>query len=172
MAASLATLVVGLTLLGTPAWGTDGETTPGTVRAAAGRAAPTIKIAKKWERRVLKLTNQKRKKHGCKRLRANSKLRKAARRHSKKMARARTLSHRLPGEAALGKRITRAGYRNWRMVGENVAYGYSSPKKMVRAWMQSAGHRKNILRCSYRHLGVGVVKRGGTPWATQDFGRK
>lgn len=157
-----------LALTGSPAYARSqvGET-PG----QAARAASSLKPAA-WQKRILKQTNKHRKKHGCRKLKANKKLRKAARRHSKRMARAGTLSHQLPGEAPLGKRITRAGYRNWRGVAENIAYGYATPKSMVRAWMNSSGHRKNILNCRYRHLGVGVVLKGGVPWATQNFGHK
>lgn len=137
----------------------------------SARAASSLKPGA-WQKRILKQTNKHRKKHGCKKLKNNKKLRKAARKHSKRMAKSRTLSHQLPGEPPLGTRITRAGYRNWRGVAENIAYGYGSPKAMVKAWMKSPGHRKNILNCRYRHLGVGVILKGGVPWATQNFGHK
>lgn len=134
---------------------------------AAKRLAPTA-----WEKKILKLTNKQRVKHSCRPLKQNGKLRKAAVKHSKLMAAADTLSHQLPGEASLGNRITAAGYRNWRGVAENIAYGYPTPKSMVTAWMNSPGHRRNILNCTYRDLGVGVKLKDGIPWATQDFGRK
>lgn len=137
----------------------------------AARAAVSLKPAA-WQKRILKQTNKHRAKHGCKKLKAPKKLRKAARKHSKRMAKAGRLSHQLPGEPPLGTRITRAGYRNWRGVAENIAYGYATPRAMVKAWMKSPGHRKNILTCRYRHLGVGVVLKRGVPWATQNFGHK
>lgn len=141
--------------------------------SAAPRVAARASNAEvTWEKKILKITNKHRAKAGCKPLKLNTSLRKAARKHSTLMARERTLSHQLPGEAALGKRITKAGYRNWRSVGENVAFGYSTPGNMMAAWMASPGHRRNILTCKYKHLGVGVTVRNGVPWATQDFGRK
>lgn len=153
---AFASLIVATSMAATPA-------------AHSAKATPVVKSV---EARVLKLTNIERKKRGCKPLKTNKNLRKAARKHSKKMARANKMSHQLPGEKTLGKRITAAGYKNWRMVGENVAYGYPSAKSVVTAWMNSPGHRRNILNCSYRHLGVGVVNSNGVYWYTQNFGRK
>ncbi len=142
-------------------------------RSVAERAPAAQQLSrKKWEKKILKLTNKQRVKHDCKPLKRHNKLRKAARKHTNRMVAAGTLSHQLPGEPDLGKRVTVAGYRNWRGIAENIAYGYPTPKSMVTAWMKSRGHRENILNCSYRHLGVGVKVKAGTPWATQDFGHK
>ena len=124
------------------------------------------------EDRVLALTNVERRKHGCRALRSNAYLRKAARGHTVTMALRGLMSHQLPGEAYFSKRITRAGYRGWSNVAENVARGFSGPSAVVRAWMASPGHRRNILNCRLRDLGVGVVHDGGQLWWTQNFGRK
>lgn len=169
VAALALTLTLGAAPSGADPTGPDrvGSTTALDRAPAAARLAP-----KKWEKRVLKLTNKQRKKHDCRTLKMKKPLRKAARKHSKRMAAAGNLSHQLPGEPGLGNRVTAAGYRNWRGVAENIAYGYPTPKSMVKAWMDSPGHRQNILNCDYRHLGVGVTLEGGTPWATQDFGHK
>lgn len=151
------------------------QAAPAFERPSAVATSPAAKVSAgeaKWERKILTLTNRKRAAHDCKPLTLQKNLRKAARKHSDKMAAANTLSHQLPGEPSLGTRITRAGYTNWRAVAENVAYGYPSPASMMKAWMNSPGHRKNILNCSYRHLGVGVTVKSGVPWATQNFGRK
>jgi uncharacterized protein YkwD len=53
---------------------------------------------------------------------------------------------------------------------ENIAKGQRSAAEVVRAWMNSDGHRQNIMNCSYTHIGVGAVKdaRGQIYW-TQDF---
>ncbi len=59
------------------------------------------------------------------------------------------------------------------MVGENVAYGYGTGRKVVRAWMHSKGHRANILNRKYRLLGMAVRRSdNGTPYAAQVFGRR
>lgn len=88
------------------------------------------------------------------------------------MADARLLSHRLSGEADLGTRVTRAGYTNWRIVAENLAWGHSTPAAIFRAWIRSPGHRANIDNCRLRHIGIGVELRRGGPWVTQDLGRR
>lgn len=167
--ASTVTLLLGVLMLAAaPSYAGPADAAPAARQApqAAGGFAST------WEKRILKHTNKHRQRHGCRALKANNKLRKAARKHTRKMAAANELSHQLRGEASLGRRITQAGYRNWRGLAENIAYGHASPKSMVRAWMNSPSHRRNILNCRYRHLGVGVVIKRDVPWATQDFGHK
>lgn len=124
-----------------------------------------------FEVRLLALINSRRKKIGCVALKPHSALITSARRHTSAMARARTLSHQLPGEAGLAKRIVAAGYRNWSSAAENIAWGASTPWKVYDLWMHSAGHRANIQRCAYRDAGIGVVVSGST-WVTLDLGRR
>ena len=95
----------------------------------------------------------------------------AATRHTSRMADQRELSHRLSGEADLASRITAAGYRNWRMLAENLAWGQASPRAVLRAWVHSPGHRANLDNCRLRDIGIGVEIRSGRPWVTADFGR-
>ncbi len=124
------------------------------------------------KQRVVNLTNSRRRNHGCRNLSRNDALDRAAQTHTRKMAGRNMLSHELPGEASLGVRVRRAGY-NWTGVAENVAAGYTTPQAVVRAWMRSSGHRRNILNCRYRHIGVGyAVSNRGTPYWTQVFGRR
>ena len=54
--------------------------------------------------------------------------------------------------------------------GENIARGQADAQAVMEAWMNSPGHRANILNCDYRTLGVGVHVGAGGPWWTQDFG--
>ncbi|MBD2773011.1 hypothetical protein ICL16_13245 [Iningainema sp. BLCCT55] len=60
------------------------------------------------------------------------------------------------------------GY-NFRQAGENVASGYSSAQDVMRGWMNSTGHRANILNPNYREIGIGYA-RGNQPYWTQTFG--
>ena len=56
--------------------------------------------------------------------------------------------------------------------GENIAMGYSSASSVVEGWMNSSGHRQNILKSEYSHIGVSCFVDGGTKYWVQVFGRK
>lgn len=140
-----------------------------TVRTAT---TTTYVVKSTLETAVITLTNARRALAGCAPLRLNTNLRYAARKHSRYMAVYQTMSHQLPGEPTLGRRITLAGYTGWTRVAENVAAGYSSATSVVRAWMASYGHRRNINDCRLREIGVGVVLRGTRLYWTQNFGRR
>ncbi|MFJ3660254.1 CAP domain-containing protein [Streptomyces sp. NPDC090119] len=117
--------------------------------------------------RVVELVNAERAKVGCSPVQLNSTLSKAAQDHSADMAAHNTMSHTGSDGSDPGSRITAAGYQ-WSAYGENVAYGYSTPEQVMDGWMNSAGHRENILNCSYKEIGVGLAQPGS--YWTQDFG--
>jgi uncharacterized protein YkwD len=97
------------------------------------------------------------------------------------MAERRDLTHRFPDEPDLGDRITAAGYR-WSGLAENITsgafrtpeiamYGRHDATTNFVGFMESEGHRANIVNCGYREVGVGVARDpDGGPWWTQDFG--
>jgi uncharacterized protein YkwD len=119
---------------------------------------------------VTRLTNIEREKAGCPALNVDLRLQAAAQKHSDLQAAQDTMSHRLPGEADMGDRITAEGYR-WSGIAENVAARYASAASVVSGWMGSAGHKANILNCGYKDIGVGLAKAsGGTLYWTQNFG--
>jgi uncharacterized protein YkwD len=64
--------------------------------------------------------------------------------------------------------LRRAGVTGWRTIGENVGYG-GSVDHLHGMFMGSAGHRDNILKAAYTHVGIGVVRQGGTVWITMAF---
>ncbi|MGW3338777.1 CAP domain-containing protein [Streptomyces sp. NPDC001009] len=117
--------------------------------------------------RVVELVNAERAKVGCSPVELNSTLSKAAQDHSADMAAHNTMSHTGSDGSDPGSRITAAGYR-WSAYGENVAYGYSTPEQVMAGWMDSPGHRENILNCSFKEIGVGLAQPGS--YWTQDFG--
>ncbi|WP_326766478.1 CAP domain-containing protein [Streptomyces sp. NBC_01591] len=131
--------------------------------AASTPAAPATDAAA----RVLKLVNSERDKAGCSPLTLNAELTKAAQAHSADMASHENMSHTGSDGSAPDDRITRAGY-DWSSYGENVAYGYSTPESVMAGWMDSPGHRANILDCSFKEIGVGLAQPGD--YWTQDFG--
>ncbi|ATO14512.1 serine protease [Micromonospora sp. WMMA2032] len=117
---------------------------------------------------VVTLVNQERAKAGCKALSVDSKLTLAAQRHSQDQADHKKMSHDGSDGSDVGARLDRAGYA-WRAYGENVAWNQQSPAAVMDAWMNSPGHRANILNCSFTEIGVGVARSNGPYW-TQDFG--
>jgi uncharacterized protein YkwD len=116
---------------------------------------------------VLALVNKERAAVGCPVLTVNAKLTKAAQDHSADMAAHNNMSHTGSDGSDPGARITRAGYQ-WQTYGENVAYGYPSAAQVMEGWMNSPGHKRNILDCSYKEIGIGLAQPG--QYWTQDFG--
>ncbi len=131
---------------------------------ASGAATPTP------AQQVLTLVNAQRAKVGCRALRVDARLQRAALAHSADMARRRYFSHTSLDGRTFVDRIRAQGYTG-RRLGENIAAGYRTPSAVMTAWMKSPGHRANILDCRYTAIGVGVATGGpyGVYW-TQDFG--
>ncbi|MFF4699128.1 CAP domain-containing protein [Streptomyces chattanoogensis] len=146
-----------------PASTTHAPQTPTASPSASKSAAP----ASGASARVVELVNNERSKAGCAPLVVNAKLTKAAQAHSKDMADHRNMSHTGSDGSSPGDRITRAGY-DWSAYGENVAYGYATPESVMKGWMSSPGHKRNILDCSFKEIGVGLAQPGN--YWTQDFG--
>ena len=116
--------------------------------------------------RIVELVNAERGKVGCSALTLNTTLSKVAQAHSADMAVHQNMSHSGSDGSSPGDRITRAGY-TWSTYGENVAYGYATPEKVMAAWMASPGHKANILNCAFKEIGVGLAQPGS--YWTQDF---
>jgi uncharacterized protein YkwD len=122
------------------------------------------------EQAILDLVNKEREKGKLPPLQANEKLFKAARGHSANMAKQERMEHNLDGlEPA--DRVKAEGYAS-RFVGENVAFGLRTPAEVMKVWMNSEGHRKNILRKEYTEIGIGIARsKRGVPYYTQVFAR-
>jgi uncharacterized protein YkwD len=135
-------------------------------RPAITAGAPAKNISA--EDLAVKLTNQQRAQHGCSALRVDAHLRTAARRHSKDMRVRHYFKHDTPDGKTPWDRIKTAGYNQ--AGAENIAIGYATAQAVVNGWMNSAGHRTNILNCGLKAVGIGVEYGSGGPWWTQDFG--
>lgn len=120
---------------------------------------------------VVSLVNRERAAAGCGGLTEDAQLTNAAQRHSDDMAARDFFEHTNPDGADPGQRVTDAGYR-WSTYGENIARGQQTPESVMESWMNSPGHRANILNCSFKNIGIGIHKGSGGPWWTQDFGAK
>lgn len=117
---------------------------------------PTVAVAPKLElhaveAQVIRYTNSERAKYGLPPLEVDDSLVRSARGHATWMTTRQTLRH------------------TNKPVGENIAYGQSSPREVVGDWMRSAGHRANILSRGYRKIGVAafVARNGRIYWCQQ-----
>ncbi|MFD8985457.1 CAP domain-containing protein [Streptomyces sp. NPDC059564] len=120
------------------------------------------------EAAVLALVNQERAQAGCVPVRANPPLASLAGAFSKDMAVRGFFDHTDPDGNTPWNRAEKAGISG--LGGENIARGQGDAKSVMEAWMNSPGHKANILNCEFRTLGVGVYVAAGGPWWTQDFG--
>ncbi|RQW97576.1 CAP domain-containing protein [Micromonospora inaquosa] len=118
-------------------------------------------------REVVDLVNAERAKAGCKALSIDDKLMTAAQRHSQDQADHQNMSHTGSDGSNAGTRLDRVGYA-WRTYGENVAWNQKTPAAVMDAWMNSSGHRANILNCAFTEIGVGIASSNGPYW-TQVF---
>lgn len=131
---------------------------------AAQEAAPYDIHA---EETLFRLLNQARVEQGLPELKLDSRLRQAAREHSAAMARHQMLGHAMPGEQEAPARMGKAGARFDRDA-ENVSVG-GTPEGAHEGYMNSEGHRANILSLLYNAVGIGAVFSGERLWVTEDF---
>ena len=118
-----------------------------------------------FEREVFELTNIERVKHGLAPFIWHEGAAAVARAHSEDMARKNYFDHNSLDGTTFSERLTRAGVI-WRNAAENIAAGYTTPEDVVIGWMNSDGHRKNILG-SYTHLGVGYAYDANSGYKTR-----
>ena len=112
-----------------------------------------------YEAEVIRLVNEIRRENGLNPLTANWELYRVARYKSQDMADNRYFSHTSPTYGSPFQMIKAFGL-SYRTAGENIAMGYSTPQAVVDGWMNSSGHRANILNASYTQIGVGYVVQG------------
>ncbi|BAZ45225.1 SCP-like extracellular [Chondrocystis sp. NIES-4102] len=115
---------------------------------------------------VIDLTNKIRTEHGLNRLKTNCKLSQAAQAHTLDMISMGEISHTGSDGSSLATRAEKAEY-SYLNLGENVAQGQTSPTEVLNSWINSDGHRENILNPSFTEIGVGYEDN----YWTQVFGR-
>ncbi|MFA6940639.1 MAG: SafA/ExsA family spore coat assembly protein [Clostridiaceae bacterium] len=130
---------------------------------------PTINDIKAQENEVIRLVNVERTKRGLSPLKANWQVSRIARYKSKDMADLNYFSHYSKTYGSPFDMLEAFGVR-FSAAGENIASGQTTPAQVVTAWMNSPGHRSNILSPSYTEIGVGLAKnRSGKCYWTQMF---
>ena len=112
-----------------------------------------------YEHEVVRLVNEIRQQNGLKPLTENWELSRVARYKSQDMLDNRYFSHTSPTYGSPFQMIKAFGL-SYRTAGENIAKGYASPQAVVNGWMNSSGHRANILNVSYTQIGIGYVAQG------------
>jgi uncharacterized protein YkwD len=149
--------------LAVPAVAAEASGTHARSAAPSGaRAATVTPRSDAWEARVLKLTNARRTAHGIKPLKASPCADRLAEPWTRHMARTQVLEHQSLDPFFDCPHVSYAG--------ENIAYGYETPRALVSAWMHSEGHRANILSRHFHRIGVsGWRATNGQTYATQDF---
>jgi uncharacterized protein YkwD len=148
-----------LTLLLAPA---TAQARPTSVDAGPQPAA-RVMSDQKYAQQAVRATNQQRARFGLRKLSVDTCLRRFAARQAQAMANAEEMYHQ-----DLGPILSTCRTRS---AGENVAYGLTNGRSVVRAWMNSQGHRDNILNRGYRHIGIGARQGASGRWyVAQVFG--
>ena len=150
--------------------------TPATTKAVPKRAparapAPTAKPTgdQATKLRVVELVNAERAKAGCGAVHTDTRLDNASQGHSADMARRNYFSHTTPEGVDPWERARAAGYTT--PTGENIAMGQRTAEQVMDSWMNSSGHRANILNCDSHAIGMGLARNAeGSIYWTQMFG--
>ncbi|NKE07302.1 MULTISPECIES: CAP domain-containing protein [Mesobacillus] len=142
---------------------------PAKAPAQEPAAAPVSSAVSAYEQKVVELTNQERAKNGLKPLALDTELSKVAREKSRDMQSKGYFSHTSPTYGSPFDMMKKFGI-SYRSAGENIAMGQRTPEEVVNAWMNSSGHRANILNSSYTHIGVGHVATGNY-WTQMFIGK-
>jgi len=137
-----------------------------------GHSGSTSECGGTVETEAFRLLNQDRVKHGLSELQCDDDLLIVARLHCKDMDERQYFAHTNPDGEQPWDRMNRFGIRGWSLVGENIAMGQRTPQEVQTAWMNSPGHRANILTADFTHVGVALYQReGGRTYWTQLFAR-
>jgi uncharacterized protein YkwD len=141
---------------------------PPTTRPPTTTTSPPPSATESQEQRVVDYVNEARRRVGCNRpVVVDQRLANAAQAHSTDMSNRGYFSHTSPEGETFVDRAREAGYPS--PAAENIARGQRSAERVMRDWLESDGHRRNILNCEHRAIGVGL-DTDGWYW-TQVFGR-
>lgn len=138
-------------------------TTPGTT-------STTSTTQEQYENEVLRLTNIERAKYGLSALTLESTLTQAARLKTNDLIQNNYFAHESPTYGSAFNMLKNYFGITGRSVGENLAAGYATPEAVVQGWMNSQGHRENLLRSEFKRIGIGYgVNSSGKQYWTQIF---
>ncbi|MEU3214605.1 CAP domain-containing protein [Streptomyces sp. NPDC006971] len=146
----------------------DATRTPAASAPSARRSKAASPATDPARAGVLALVNEERAKAGCGPVTTSASLTSLAQDLSEDMAARGFFDHTDPDGRSPWDRASDAGVRG--LAAENIARGQADARAVMDAWVHSEGHRRNILNCDYKTLGVGVHRGPGGPWWTQEFG--
>lgn len=130
---------------------------------------PAASSVKAWESEVVKLVNAERSKRGLELVKENWELSRCARYKSQDMINKNYFGHQSPTYGSPFVMMESFGLR-FSAAGENIAKGQRTPQEVMNAWMNSEGHKRNIISPSYTQIGVGLAKdKNGVCYWTQQF---
>ena len=140
---------------------------PTTKPVATATPKPTTNTGiSNYANEVLRLVNIERSKAGLSALTTNSTLTAAANKRAQETV--QSFSHTRPNGTGFQTALTEFGV-SYRAAGENIAYGQRTPQEVVTGWMNSPGHRANILNANFNKIGIGVYQKNGVIYWSQLF---
>lgn len=140
-----------------------------TASTEPSQTTQTTSALSAYEQKVVDLTNQERAKNGIAALKVDTALSKVAREKSLDMSKNGYFSHTSPTYGSPFDMMKQFGI-SYQYAGENIAMGQRTPEEVVQAWMNSEGHRKNILSANFNYIGVGYVESGNY-WTQMFIGK-
>jgi uncharacterized protein YkwD len=164
--ASLVLLLVGLSGCGGAGLGSGGSTPQGGPPPSSGQTMSAHELG--WAMEVLDLVNAERTSRQLGALAWDATAAQVAYDHCVDMQVRGYFDHDTPEGWDPGERMSYAGI-DWWTWGENIARGQNDPQAVMTSWMNSSGHRANILNANFTYLGVGVHEAPNGPWWNQDF---
>lgn len=135
-------------------------------RPSASKPSPSTAANSSYAAQVVSLVNAERARQGLPALTISTTVQQAAQTRAGELQ--TSFSHTRPNGASCFTALTEAGV-SYARAGENIAYGQSTPKAVVQSWMNSSGHRANILSSSFTSIGVGCTVVNGTAYWVQLF---
>lgn len=145
------------------------KTSTDTKKPATNTTSATTGDYSAFQKKVVELVNAERAKAGLKPLKMNTELSKVATIKSQDMAKNNYFSHTSPTYGSPFDMMKKFGI-SYKTAGENIAMGQTTPEQVMNGWMNSSGHRANILKASFTEIGVGIAKNSsGRLYWTQQF---
>ena len=152
-----------------PTTGSNQSAKPATGSNTSTSTNSNSSSVSQFEQKVIELTNAERAKAGLAALQWDTKLMQSARLKSDDMAKNNYFDHTSPTYGSPFDQMKSLGI-SYKSAGENIAQGQRTPEEVVQAWMDSPGHRANIMNSSYTHIGVGYSANGNY-WTQQFIGK-